>query len=561
MTMKPEFMRLRRAFAGVVAALLMAAGLVVLSPALSASAHHNTITVSASCTNYVWSINWTIVNSESDKTETITSSTDQAVIANGTVLAQAATYTKSEVVSGPMTKTLTVDARWNNGVTNTNSKTIYPSDFTGTCEAPDTPSISVTGTTCSTQSANNGTVTFALSGATKSYTVALMAGTTQKATTTSSGGTGSFSNVPPGTYALTATAGGVSVTSSAFTVSACAQQTPDIDLAIQPCVTGGALGAITANLTNLTAGTSYLVTLYSSDDLELDTLPLTATSTSQSMPFPGHGPGEYYVVISTAAGDALATSANATIPSCSSVLSVSVQLEPCLAPLNGTDRAINVQLAGLAASTVYTVQLLTDDAAQTVVASTSTPGDSATTFLHTFTAAPSPGDYVVKVTGTSTSVTSDSISAPRCDLTTLAPPSIELVADQCDATGTGTSPLSARMIDLDATKTYFVRIVDSTGATVAGGEDQEVSGSTTASVQFPKITSSGTYSAQLLINPGKQLAATSSPSAVDFSICASLPTLAMTGPGVLVPLGSVAALLLTLGGAVVTGRLRRRMAL
>jgi hypothetical protein len=206
---------------------------------------------------------------------------------------------------------------------------------------------------------------------------------------------------------------------------------------------------------------------------------------------------------------------------------------------------------------VYTVQLI--DTASTVIASTTTPGDTVTAFAHTFTRFPGPGDYAVKVLGAPEPVVSDSVAVPLCDLDTLAPPSIELTADSCDTAGSAApAALTARMVDLDSTKTYYVRIVNASGAAVAGGGDRMLTGNTTATVTFPSITTPGDYTAQLLIDPNQQLAATNTASA-GLGMC--LPTLAMTGPGALVPLGAVAALLLTLGGAVVTGRLRRRVAL
>jgi hypothetical protein len=251
----------------------------------------------------------------------------------------------------------------------------------------------------------------------------------------------------------------------------------------------------------------------------------------------------------------MASSAHATITDCPADATVTVQLEPCAALQTGDEREISVTVDGLSASTVYTVRLVTADTAKTVVDSTTTPGGAATSFTHTFTGVPSPGEYRVEVLWASETLVSDSISAPLCDLTTLAPPEITILANTCE--GTGQRALSASVIELDPTSTYYVRVVGSGGTTVAGGEDQAVTGVTTATVRFPRITAPGTYTAQLLVGPGKQLAATS-PSSAALAVC--LPTLAMTGPGALVPLGSFAALLLTLGGAVVTGRLRRRMA-
>ena len=555
--MKPEFMRLRRALAGTVAALLIAAGLVVLSPALSASAHHNTINVSASCVNYQWTITWKITNSEYDKSEEITSSSDPSIIATGDTIQAGSTYTKTETVTGPVTKTLAISAEWSNGVTNSNSRTIYPGDFAGTCERPDIPTISIAGESCDTPSTRGGTISFNLSGVTKTYTVTLD-GTTK--TTTSTGGSSIFLNVPPGTYTVTATTPyGPSVTSDSVTLTACLPAAPVLALTVAPCVTGGSLGAVTASLSNLALGSSYDVRLFTAAGAVLDTLSLAATSATATLAFPGHGPGTYYATVTGSGGALLATSSSATITECGADFAVTVQLEPCDVFQTGTAREISVAVEGMAASTVYTVRLVTADAAETEIASTTTPGDSVTTFTHTFTGVPIPGDYKVLVLAANTAtLASDTITAGPCDLDTLAPPSIELVADQCDGSGTGIGALSARMIDLDATKTYYVRIVDGSGATVTGGEDQTVTGATTATVKFPDVTAPGTYTAQLLIDPGKQLAATS-PSSVGLNVC--LPTLAMTGPGVLVPLGSVAALLLTLGGAVVMGRLRRRMAL
>ena len=468
MIMKPEFLRLRRALAGVVAALLLAAGLVVFSPALSASAHHNTISASASCMNYQWTITWTITNSERDKTETVISSSDPSIIAQGTEIAMGGTYTKTEIVSGPVDKTLTVSAQWSNGYKQTNAKTIRTTDFAGTC----TP-----------------------------------------------------------------------------------QSNPVIALLVAPCVAGGALGAVTARMSDLTSGTIYRLSLRSSGGAVLETIEHTATSATFETSFAPRGPGTYYATVAIGTGPVLASSANATITDCPSEVTVSVQLEPCTVPPALSEREISVQVDGLTPSTVYTIQLV--DAASTVIASVTTPGDNGSSFAHTFTGVPTPGNYSITVRGGPEPVVSESVAVPPCDLDTLAPPSIDLTAHSCDSASSAAG-LTARMEDLDPTKTYYVRIVNASGASVAGGGDTMVTGSTTAVLAFPDITAPGDYTAQLLIDPGKQLAATS-PESASLGVC--LPTLAMTGPGALVPLGAVAALLLTLGGAVVTGRLRRRVAL
>jgi hypothetical protein len=543
--MKPEFMRLRRALAGTVAALLLAAGLVVLSPAISASAH--TPTVKADCTNGL-----------SVVLKSYPSNTKVTVAINGTTVTDTS-------FQGHWSNTYT----WDKNVDNTYRVVVKSTDdpyetkgWSFTKEATvkgcpdDKPVISITGSTCATPSTAPGTINFALSGVTKAYTVTLLGGPAPK-TVQSSGGAGSFTGVSPGTYTVKASLGNSITTSGPVTVSAC-DTPPIVDLVAQPCVTGGSPGAVTATLSNLKSGAAYRIALLNSAGAELETLALTATGATFSKAFDGHGPGQYSVALYDSAGTLLVESASATILACTDEFKVTVELEPCATPQLGTDRAISVTVTGLAASTAYTVRLVTTATPAVEIDSTTIPSGTAVTFTHTFIGVPSPGDYKVEVLGGSVTLVSNTVSAGDCDLDTLAPPSIELLVVQCDGVSAAAGALSARMIDLDATSTYYVRLVDGSGDTVPGGEDQTVTGSTTATVQFPGVTAPGTYTAQLLIDPGKQLAATS-PSSVDLGVC--LPTLAMTGPGVLLPLGSVAALLLTLGGAVVMGRLRRRMAL
>jgi hypothetical protein len=546
--MKPEFMRLRRALASTLAALLLAVGIVVLSPALSASAHDKTVTancdngLSISLTNYPQGTTVTVVVDGANRTsgsQTFSGNWSEKYDWESTVA-----HTFSVAVVSPD------DPQRSRGWTFTKTGSV------DACPSPDSPTVTIAGESCVNPSTKGGTITFNLGGVSRTYTVTLN-GTSK--TTTSTGGTGTFLNVPPGTYTVTATASnGPSATSGPVTLTDCAPAAPLIALSSEPCVTGGSLGAITASLSNLAIGSTYQLKLFASGGAVLETLSLTATAATATQAFAAQGSGTYYATVTAPGGTPVATSANTTIGTCAAELAVTVQLEPCTVFQTGTARAISVELEGMAPSTVYTVSLVTADADETEIATTTTPGDSATTFVHTFTGVPNPGNYKVLVVGGTDSMESDTVAAAKCGLDTLAPPSIELIADQCDGSGTGIDALAARMIDLDASKTYYVRIVDASGATVPGGEDRTVSGSTTATVEFPDVTAAGTYNAQLLIDPGKQLAATSAAS-IDFALC--LPTLAMTGPGALVPLGSVAALLLTLGGAVVMGRLRRRMAL
>lgn len=547
--MKPEFMRLRRALAGTVAALLLAVGIVALSPTLSASAHVPSIT--ASCTGGL-----TVDLKSYPEGTNINVTVNGAVLHDVTLGSGWSNWYKNIAWDKNTDNSYSVVVKSPDDPGNTKGWSVTKSGTVEGCPPLDKPGLSVDAQSCTNPSTQGGTVSFTLQGVAKQYTVTLN-GTTK--TVASSGGAGSFPNVPAGTYTVTATtSSGESATSPSVTLTGCSPAKPVLALTVAPCVSGGSLGAVTASLSSLALGSSYQIRLLSAAGNVLDTLSLTATTATATLAFPGHGPGTYYATV-TGPGDALlATSSTATITECATDLAVTVELEPCdvfqLAPAD----EISVTVDGMSASTVYTVRLVTADAAANEISSTTTPGGTATTFSHTFTGAVAPGDYRVTVTGGTHTVESDTVSLAKCGLDTLAPPSIELLADRCDASGSGIEGLTARLIDLDATKTYYVRIVDAAGVTAPGGEDRSVTGSTTATVKFPGVTTAGTYTAELLIDPGKQLAATS-PAAVGFSVC--LPTLAMTGPGVLLPLGSVAALLLTLGGALVTGRLRRRMAL
>lgn len=86
-----------------------------------ASAHHNTINPVITCTDdYKYKIEWSVTNSES-LTETITASSDTALIPVGTTLGNKETKVFTEIVSSPVTKTLTLSAKWSNNNTASNS--------------------------------------------------------------------------------------------------------------------------------------------------------------------------------------------------------------------------------------------------------------------------------------------------------------------------------------------------------------------------------------------------------------------------------------------------------
>lgn len=109
---------LKKALAGL-ATLALALGMVALTAA-PASAHHNTINATVSCTdNHQYLVSWTVTNSE-NLTETITASSDTALIPVGTTLAPKETKTFTEIFSSKSAKTLTLSATWSNGNKSTN---------------------------------------------------------------------------------------------------------------------------------------------------------------------------------------------------------------------------------------------------------------------------------------------------------------------------------------------------------------------------------------------------------------------------------------------------------
>jgi hypothetical protein len=122
--------------------IVLSLGMVALT-AGPASAHHNTISVSVSCNTGpegYWKVTWSVTNSESDKTETITSATDAALVPIGTVIGAGATATFIEyyAVKPTANKTLTLGAQWSNGVTNSNSQTLNKNQFSSDCIPDDT---------------------------------------------------------------------------------------------------------------------------------------------------------------------------------------------------------------------------------------------------------------------------------------------------------------------------------------------------------------------------------------------------------------------------------------
>lgn len=141
---------LNRAVSRVVT-LVVAVGFAVVGIAGAASAHHNTITGTVACKDGGgWAVTWTVVNSESDLSETITAS-NRAVVPVGTTLTAAQTRTFAEAVTTKPASALnlTLTGKWiRNGseIFSTNSGEIPVASFADSCNvitvtAPSVPVI------------------------------------------------------------------------------------------------------------------------------------------------------------------------------------------------------------------------------------------------------------------------------------------------------------------------------------------------------------------------------------------------------------------------------------
>ena len=114
---------------------MLAVGFAVVGVAGAASAHHNTITGSVVCkTGGGWTVTWRVQNSEA-RSEWITASDRPGVVPVNTQLTANQTRTFAETVTTKPTSplTLTLSAKWSNGVTNTSSGYIPVGSFTDDC--------------------------------------------------------------------------------------------------------------------------------------------------------------------------------------------------------------------------------------------------------------------------------------------------------------------------------------------------------------------------------------------------------------------------------------------
>ncbi|MEO8096023.1 MAG: hypothetical protein ABI632_13990 [Pseudolysinimonas sp.] len=108
--------------------LVLALAMVAVS-ATSASAWNNSISVLVSCTdNHQYQAAWSVTNSETEL-ETITASSDPALVAVDTTLGDHETKQFFETFAAPTDKTLTLSTIWTNQETNTNSGSLTENDF------------------------------------------------------------------------------------------------------------------------------------------------------------------------------------------------------------------------------------------------------------------------------------------------------------------------------------------------------------------------------------------------------------------------------------------------
>ncbi len=119
---------MKKKLLAMVSAVAIALGMVAVT-ATSASAHHNTISATAACTtDLTYEVTWKIVNSENME-ETITSSSNTALVPEGTKIAPKATLTVVQKVDSKQDLSLELGATWTNGNQNTSKGDIKTNAF------------------------------------------------------------------------------------------------------------------------------------------------------------------------------------------------------------------------------------------------------------------------------------------------------------------------------------------------------------------------------------------------------------------------------------------------
>lgn len=492
--MKPEFMRVRRTAILALATLLATAGFAALSPISSASAASTSVGVTTSCVSNAWTVTWTVTNTETVGPETITASSQPALVPIGTVIAPGATFTVTETVpSSNLTKTLSVTGTWPDGIVaeTVGSAQLTPYSFVGSC-AP-----------------------------------------------------------PPVSYQ------------------------PQIQIAVQPCLfgPGGAAGAVSVSLAGLTPGSQYQLGLWQNGN-RVQNLNVVATAAGFSTAFADQAPGNYYATLSSSGGTQIAASNETVLDDCTpQTPQITLSLDSCDVRTGPSDRrSVSISLEGLTEGTSYVATLVDASAMQARSAfAASTPlsvttSGSGTTFDYVFEDIPTPASWTLSIDAAGFELASAPLDTMLCELSTLPPPTITAAAQTCNAVTPSLGALTVTVADLEPSMNYYVTLVDSSGATVSGGEEQAVTGVTSQELHFAGVSAPGSYTAILRVGSTRALAA-SADTVVSLVSCLStppsprsLPTLAATGiDDVTTALAPLGLLLLTAGGAAIAlARLRRR---
>jgi hypothetical protein len=598
--MKPEFMRLRRALATAFVAILAATGLAIVAP-LSASAHDSSLSPSASCTaDGTYTVVYTgstsnVPDSGKGHTATLTltasaPASSSVSLSTSTVVGNTAyTITQKNIPGNAKSASIGVHLAWGDRAKADPTGRIA---LAGTC-APPPPAPGATLVPAAVCDTGSGTYTVDYTG-TPSHAEGKSA--TLVTAITAGGGTvtapGSVVGNAPFTIsqkgiAGSATSAGLTATLSWADAKAspsstiplagtCTKtKTPEVSVSAGVCTptSGGPVGTVTVTLGTLVSGTEYTVQLFSGTTaLATKTIDGTATGTS----FAGLAPGTYHVVLSGGSTGSV-TSNEATIGACiPNTPTISVTPTVCIDGTDGPDvRAdavaarsavaatgageVEVTLSGLSPYTDYTIGLVAKGTTTPLLDSVSRgTADGGSTFSHSFTGVV-PGDYQVVATGARAAVTSEAITMSFCPPTLALDPAITVNPTQCQQTGDTAGALSYDASDLNPAVNYRITLTQKSGAAVSGFTPVTVpSGKTEFSGTFTTVPP-GTYIVTVESTDADSAASAQS-DPIALSAC-DLTTLAFTGAGAYGPLGAVAALLLTLGGAIVLGRLRRRATL
>jgi hypothetical protein len=301
---------------------------------------------------------------------------------------------------------------------------------------------------------------------------------------------------------------------------------PIVDISAEACVYGsaGPRATITVELSGLSIGWDYSVALWS-EGATVATEELTAFAETATVAFPNQSPGSYHAAV-TAAGESAVESAPVMVSDCNP------------APTPGP-------------STTPTPPETIPDATTPPSQSPGPSPSPAPSTSPSVSPSPSPSPSTLPDSTTPPGPT----TPPRGVLSESEVRSLITPSTCSTSRNLSNGTVAIALAGLDSTRTYYVRLVDSSGATAAGGAERSISGVTARSITFTGVPSPGTYSAVLSVGPAKQLV--SSEQVVLSRAC--LSTLAITGPGGVLALVLLAALLMGLGTIAITGRLRRRV--